>query len=503
MLSVPVGNRFVQFTLGGYARLLFAILVLVVESAVRLVFMFVPQPVTSGLDFVRAHLIRQGVRLFRGYMDANEDPAMDMTTVQLIQHFGYTAEEHIVKTDDRFVLTLHRIPRRKNESHSVNGDRPAVFLMHGLMMCSEVWVATNDSLAFMLADHGFDVWLGNNRGNRYSHKNTKFKPSQNHFWDFSVDELALYDVPANLNYILDLTQQKTLSYVGFSQGTAQAFASFSLNPQLAARVNMFVALAPAGRAKGLKKGVIGSFVRLAPDSIFLMFGAKACMPSALFWRNLLARNSFTSLIDASCRLLFGWRMANFGSQDRKNMLFAHLFSYTSVKTIVHWFQMVAMNQFQMYDENQDLAKTPYRGTTPNPYPVHQIKCPMAIFYGGADGICDVQWLLDQMPKNTFIHRQDEYEHLDLIWAASASTCIFPKVIRIIKETVEREAEHELQRRKREEECAHEIELLERANDISVASANAGRHFQRRISAHLSSSTLLPCESQDSGIDPDL
>jgi hypothetical protein len=45
--------------------------------------------------------------------------------------------------------------------------------------------------------------------------------------------------------------KESLSYVGFSQGTAQAFAAFSSNPKLAAKVNLFVALAPSTRVKGI------------------------------------------------------------------------------------------------------------------------------------------------------------------------------------------------------------------------------------------------------------
>tara|TARA_B110000285_G_C15047665_1_gene575215 strand:- start:775 stop:963 length:189 start_codon:yes stop_codon:yes gene_type:complete len=54
------------------------------------------------------------------------------------------------------------------------------------------------SLAYVLANAGYDVWLGNNRGNKYSRANTKLDPSKDKatFFDFSFFELGKYDAPA-------------------------------------------------------------------------------------------------------------------------------------------------------------------------------------------------------------------------------------------------------------------------------------------------------------------
>ena len=59
-----------------------------------------------------------------------------------------------------------------------------------------------------------------------------------------MDQFALYDIPGIITYILDITKSKSLSYIGFSEGAAQAFASLSIYPNLNEQVDVFIALAP-------------------------------------------------------------------------------------------------------------------------------------------------------------------------------------------------------------------------------------------------------------------
>jgi len=39
-------------------------------------------------------------------------------------------------------------------------------------------------VGFILSDAGFDVWMGNVRGNTYSRWHVKYKPSQAKFWEW-------------------------------------------------------------------------------------------------------------------------------------------------------------------------------------------------------------------------------------------------------------------------------------------------------------------------------
>lgn len=60
------------------------------------------------------------------------------------------------------------------------------------------------------------------------------------------------DIPESIQYVLDVTRPPSgkLSYIGFSQGSAQAFAALSVQPQLNEKVAVFIAIAPAFSPKG-------------------------------------------------------------------------------------------------------------------------------------------------------------------------------------------------------------------------------------------------------------
>lgn len=102
------------------------------------------------------------------------------------------------------------------------------------------------SLAFILADMGYDVWMTNNRGTRYSREHKVYinKMDNWRYWDFSFDEMAQYDIPANFEYIKNVTKAKQIIYIGHSQGTTQMFAHLCMKPEFKANIKAFIGLGP-------------------------------------------------------------------------------------------------------------------------------------------------------------------------------------------------------------------------------------------------------------------
>jgi predicted esterase len=179
----------------------------------------------------------------------------------LVGRWNYPFEEHKASSENGYIqVVLHRIPNPRYGPTTATVDpsnpsnthpRPAVLIWHGLGLSSNVWCCSptlESNLAFVLADAGFDVWMGNSRGNYYTeipcwdhHHRKEIGP---------IDELGYYDIPASVDYILEKTGRKSMSYIGYSQGTTAIFAALSVNEELNAKFDSVVCLAPALRPKG-------------------------------------------------------------------------------------------------------------------------------------------------------------------------------------------------------------------------------------------------------------
>ncbi|KAG0164437.1 cholesterol esterase [Apophysomyces sp. BC1034] len=372
----------------------------------------------------------------------------------------YNYEEHVVRTQDDYLLCVHRIPsvnsppaedirshmanatdkikKDKNiqilncmdnfHSHGqcqprrINQGKPVVLLYHGFLMSSEVW--------------GYDVWMGNARGNKYSQTHLRLNPQHLEFWQFSINEYAIYDLPDVVDHILKVTGASSLTYIGFSQGTAQAFAGLSINQQLNQKINLFIALAPATTPKGLHHPLIDTFVKATPSVIYLVFGRMTPLKLALFWQRIISPPMFVKLIDGAVGFLFGWTGRNM-SPEQKLVSYQHLYSLTSVKSLVHWFQIIRTGRFQMFDEMP--SRLPYHTVNtvmdhvPPRFPTKQITTPIAIFYGGSDSLVDFDVLSADLPSPlAYVKGIEKWEHLDFLWAENIEKHVHPDILKLLQ-----------------------------------------------------------------------
>jgi len=141
----------------------------------------------------------------------------------------YILNEYWVKTEDGYLNKLFHISLTQDEKDKLtdaqqkNLKKPTL-LQHGLLDSSDCWfIAAEKSVGFHLVNSGYDVWVGNNRGNKYSQSHTDPNISRYDYWDFCWDEMGIYDLPAFYQFIMDATGKDKITYFGHSEGTSQMF----------------------------------------------------------------------------------------------------------------------------------------------------------------------------------------------------------------------------------------------------------------------------------------
>ncbi len=250
-----------------------------------------------------------------------------------------------------------------------------------------------------------------------------------------MDQFAFHDIPDSIDYILATTSQSSLSYIGFSQGTAQAFATLSIHPTLNDKIDVFIALAPAMSPAGLRNGVVDALVKASPQVLFLAFGRRSILSSTTMWQSILYPPIFVRIIDMSLSFLFDWSGKNI-SLDQKLAAYPHLYSFTSTKSVVHWFQIIRNKSFQMFDD--DVQAPLSLGASDRYYrvakfPTRNIKTPIVLLYGGSDSLIDIRVMLKELPKHTVAKEVPHFEHLDFLWGQEVETLVFPHVFEALSE----------------------------------------------------------------------
>ncbi|XP_016316899.1 gastric triacylglycerol lipase [Sinocyclocheilus anshuiensis] len=369
------------------------------------------------------------------------DPEVNMNISEIIRHWGYPAEEFEVVTEDEYILSINRIPHGVKNKDGQEA-KPVVFLQHGLLAAGSNWVTNlpNTSLGFLLADAGFDVWIGNSRGNTWSRKHASLDPKQKEYWQFSHDELAKKDLPAVINFITKTTGQEQIFYVGHSQGTTIAFIAFSTMPELASKIKMFFALAPVATV-GLTKSPMTKLSLIPEFLIWDLFGRKDFFPQneliKFFATEFCSRKPLSVLCGNVFFLLCGFDEKNL-NMSRTPVYTTHCPAGTSVQNMVHWAQAVKSSKLMAYDYGKAGNMAHYNQSTPPLYNMRDMTVPTALWSGGQDTLADPQdvaLLLTQIPKLVYHHDIKHWEHLDFIWGLDAPQEMYNKMIEMMRENV--------------------------------------------------------------------
>ncbi|XP_015354449.1 lipase member K [Marmota marmota marmota] len=371
------------------------------------------------------------------------NPEANMNISQIISYWGYPCEKYDVVTKDGYILGTYRIPHGRRCPRKT-APKPVVYLQHGLIASASDWICNlpNNSLAFLLADSGYDVWMGNSRGNTWSRKHLKLSPKSSEYWAFSLDEMAKYDLPATINLIIEKTGQEQLYYVGHSQGTTIAFIAFSTNPELAKRIKIFFALAPVVTVK-YTRSPIKKLTTLSRRTIKALFGDKMFSPHTLMEQFIATKMCNRKIFHHMCSN-FMFTVTGFDPQNlnmsRLDVYLAQSPAGTSVQNMLHWAQAVNSGQFQAFDWGQpDQNMMHFHRLIPPLYNVTEMEVPTAIWSGGQDILADpkdVENLLPKIANLIYYKAIPYYNHMDFYLGQDAPQEIYQDLIKLMEECLQ-------------------------------------------------------------------
>ncbi|XP_045760535.1 lipase 1-like [Maniola jurtina] len=372
--------------------------------------------------------------------DIAEDARLDVPA--LVRKYGYPLEEHEVVTEDGYVLTAHRIPHARGASPAA--PRVPVLVMHGLLCSSADFLVLGPgrALGYVLADAGYDVWLGNARGNHYSRRHRALDPderAEQRFWRFSWDEIGERDLPALLERVRAVTGHRRVHYVGYSQGTTALLVLLALRPQYNARLLSFHALAPAAFVDYHDDPGKDFLVRLESvlDTLAFRHGFGEVMPRSAAMTELGLRlcSDGAPSQPLCARLVLGE-----GEYFNKTLLpvfLGHNPAGAGVRQILHYAQVQRFGRFARYnfDPLTNLAR--YGSLQPPEYDVRRVRVPTHLHYAMSDRNSlyqNVLVLARHLGTFAALHRvpRHSFNHYDFIWGGDARAQVYDAVVAALR-----------------------------------------------------------------------
>ncbi|XP_058155489.1 lipase member N [Dasypus novemcinctus] len=375
--------------------------------------------------------------LFSFQKEAN--PEVWMNISEIITYNGYPSEEYDVITEDGYILSVNRIPHGRRDSGST-GPRPVVYLQHALFLDNASWLENyaSGSLGFLLADAGYDVWMGNSRGNTWSRRHKTLSVTEEEFWAFSFDEMAKYDLPGIVDFIVNKTGQEKLYFIGHSLGTIIGFVAFSTMPELAQRIKMNFALGPLFSFK-YPTGIFTNFFLLPNSLIKAFFGTKGVLLEYQKGKVPSVKICNHKILWVICSefmsLWAGFNMKNFNT-SRMDVYLSHAPTGSSVQNILHIKQLYLSNEVRAYDwGNKAKNMYHYNQSHPPRYDLTAMKVPTAIWAAGKDVLAtpqDVARIIPQIQNLSYFKLLPDWNHCDFIWGLDAAQRLYSKIIALMK-----------------------------------------------------------------------
>ncbi|XP_017784823.1 PREDICTED: lysosomal acid lipase/cholesteryl ester hydrolase-like, partial [Nicrophorus vespilloides] len=358
---------------------------------------------------------------------------------EIVESYGYPIEEYKdIQTPNGYFLTLHRIPYGRKMTDKVDIREP-VFLMHGLFASSVnfVFAGPNISIAYQLADRGYDVWMGNARTTSYSKKHAIYDIKSFDFWNFTIDDLAVNDLGTSIDYVLRKTNRKQLTYMGHSHGNTIFAILLNERPEFNEKIKLYVGLAPAMSFTVIYHPWLMSTSYFIP--IFRELGMYEFPPMLNNINDMMSFLCHNNVADPICIFVIELSVGSEKSMNKTatNPFFQHLVEGISYKNFQHLAQIYFSDgKLRKFDFGINENIRIYGKAIPPDYEINQVRVPTAIYYAYYDWLNsreDIAIVVKELPNivDDYLIPQKVFNHFDFLWARNIKELLYNRIINLI------------------------------------------------------------------------
>ncbi|KAK9879008.1 hypothetical protein WA026_003822 [Henosepilachna vigintioctopunctata] len=298
----------------------------------------------------------------------------------------------------------------------------------------------NKSLAFFLANAGYDIWLVNWRGTRFSRGHVTLSPDNRKFWKIGFHDMAVHDLKTITNLVHAETGRKAI-YIGFSMGSTVGFI-YNIREQKSAEKTLktIIHLAPIARfdhSTSLLKYLSPLWPLVRPLIMIIWNGE--VFPynkhSTFFCRPFPFQ---IKLCESFLKPFFG---RNLQHTDPLTYPITNIQNRDSIATgtIDHYAQIIQSNRFAEYNYGviENLKK--YHQAKPPLYEFRELTLPQIMFVGEQDimaTIEDTRKIYDLIPKKSKCgyYTLKNFDHSDFVISKNAVEVYYHKLLSAIQDT---------------------------------------------------------------------
>ncbi|KAJ8927984.1 hypothetical protein NQ314_019512 [Rhamnusium bicolor] len=240
-------------------------------------------------------------------------------------------------------------------------------------------------LAHVLNEMGYDVWLVNFRGTRYSTGHEYLTVDNLEYWSFSFHEMGIYDLPKALNLVLKTTNKRSI-YIGYSMGTTVSYVfSSELPVEASSYLKGIISLAPVAHLSKIKS--------------ILKYGAPfwpMIKPAVTFiWKGKVlprndAKGKFCGKDVTNMYICEFIKVPIFGDDyeqmDPVNRPVINILNPDTIgiNVVTHYDQIINSGKFQQKDFGRTKNIEIYDAPKPPVYNLSNINIPVSLFVGPND-----------------------------------------------------------------------------------------------------------------------